>query len=229
MVTQPVIRIIEVGETLRIPCEAYHVNKIPITIRWIKLDGEFSNRVYEEQGVLIITNAQNEDSGEYECRASTGREYGTGKVTITVGASITGPSYSRPEVHVSPSYIDDNEYSSPELHCHVTGFPTPRTRWERLDGRLSHDVVVHQGTLRFNSIRKSDEGTYICIAENSVGRNDATIEIYVRQDEENTYPTEPPSPPHDIRIIPDNYVGHPGAEVILTCGNDANAYVSWNK
>lgn len=51
----------------------------------MKQDGTLTNRAYEEQGVLIITNIQYDDSGVYVCRGQSGGEIAEEKVTVTVG------------------------------------------------------------------------------------------------------------------------------------------------
>lgn len=59
--------------------------QIPITVIWLKADGEISpERSYQEHGVLTITNVQHSDSGVYICRAQS-EEHSEQRITITVG------------------------------------------------------------------------------------------------------------------------------------------------
>lgn len=63
--------------------------QIPITVRWIRQEGRLPDRAYEEeQGILIITNIQYDDSGIYVCQAQSGGEVAEEQVTVTVGGKF---------------------------------------------------------------------------------------------------------------------------------------------
>jgi hypothetical protein len=80
--------------------------------------------------------------------------------------------------------------------------------------------------LRFNSLRKSDEGTYQCTAYNDHDTVDVIVQVYVRQQQ-----VRPPPPPQreEVRIEPDRYAGEPGQEVKLFCSASPRGEVSWSK
>jgi hypothetical protein len=82
------------------------------------------------------------------------------------------------------------------------------------------DVQIYDGLLRFNSLQKSDEGTYRCYAKNSVGQDDQILNIYVksRQPAQET-----------VFISPESYNGSPGDEIKLQCTTQPRARVSWSK
>lgn len=96
-----------------------------------------------------------------------------------------------------------------------------------MGGVLSRDVEIREGYLRFNSIRKSDEGDYRCMAENDVGQKDELLRVFVKQPDRPQPPTRPPT--HHIQVVPDRYHGAPGDNVVLTCGTDRFANVEWTK
>jgi Immunoglobulin I-set domain len=57
----------------------------PVTIRWFKYDGSFSERTTVDRGTLYIQDAQVDDSGVYICQAQSGSEIVRNNVTLTVG------------------------------------------------------------------------------------------------------------------------------------------------
>lgn len=80
------IQIVEVGSTVRLHCSAHYIHqKIPVYVRWIKIDGTLSSRTVESEGVLTIRNSQADDSGVYECLASGNRETVSKNVSVIVG------------------------------------------------------------------------------------------------------------------------------------------------
>lgn len=109
-----------------------------------------------------------------------------------------------------------------ELRCTATGSPQPSIEWRRLDGHLSTDVIHRDGYLRFNSLRKADEGSYQCIAHNNAGEADVTIPIYVR--------SQVVRPPKEVvRVEPSQYSGEPGEEVKIYCNPSTPGTITWTK
>lgn len=111
-----------------------------------------------------------------------------------------------------------------EVRCDGSGSPEPRFEWSRLDGgRISSDVIIREGYLRFNSLRKSDEGTYRCYAHNDAGDADQTIQVYVRSRQ------DPPAPEGEVNVTPSEYNGEPGVEIHLRCVAQPRGRVTWSK
>lgn len=119
--------------------------------------------------------------------------------------------------------INQDEFTSAELRCAATGSPQPVIEWRRLDGYLSTDVVHRDGYLRFNSLRKSDEGSYQCVAHNDAGEADVTVPIYVRAQTATRPPRE------EVTIEPSQYSGEPGQEIKLYCTSNVPGSVTWTK
>jgi len=65
----------------------------PVTIRWYKYDGAFSDRAYTDRGTLYIQDAQVDDSGIYICQAQSGTEIVRDNVTLTVGGNFDDQIY----------------------------------------------------------------------------------------------------------------------------------------
>lgn len=80
------LQIIEVGQTVRVNCTGRHIiTNAPLTTRWFKLHGEFSSRVYESRGMLVITNSQIDDSGIYVCQGRSEDDTVEEHISITIG------------------------------------------------------------------------------------------------------------------------------------------------
>lgn len=125
---------------------------------------------------------------------------------------------------ISPDYINLEEYRSADVTCSATGFPTPVITWERMDNHpLSSNVIIEYGLLRFNSLRKSDEGTYRCSARNDIGESDRILQVYVRE----SRPTQPTQ--ETVQINPDNYEGRSGEQITLTCVCQPLGQIKWAK
>lgn len=77
--------------------------------------------------------------------------------------------------------------------------------------------------MRFNSLRKSDEGTYQCVGQNNVGEAEVTIPIYVREQA-----ARPPAR-EEVSVEPSAYTGEPGKEVKLYCNASPRGTVTWTK
>lgn len=129
-----------------------------------------------------------------------------------------------PEVSVNPRIIDQDEFTSAEIRCTASGSPQPVIEWRRLDGRLSNDIVQRDGYLRFNSLRKADEGNYQCVASNDAGEADITIPIYIRAQTRPLPPTR-----EEVTIEPAQYSGEPGEEVKLYCSSTTPGTITWTK
>lgn len=56
-----------------------------MSTRWFKLQGQFSSRVYEDRGVLIIANSQVDDSGTYVCQGQDGVDTVEEHIAINIG------------------------------------------------------------------------------------------------------------------------------------------------
>ena len=69
------------------------------------------------------------------------------------------------------------------MHCRARGIPTPTVGW-LVDGEPAQGVnvrysVLNEGTLRISDLRRSDAGTYQCMATNEGGdiRGNTTLEV----------------------------------------------------
>lgn len=70
-----------------------------------------------------------------------------------------------------------------KIHCKAQGTPPPIIRWEK-EGvgspeNFSNHVTDMNGTLHFNGVQAEDKGRYNCIASNSQGVINASINVDV--------------------------------------------------
>lgn len=113
-----------------------------------------------------------------------------------------------------------------EIICDAGGSPPPEIYWQRADGgRFPDGVRPNSRELRFQYIRKSDEGQYRCTAQNAHGNAYDSVTIYVHE----TPVTH--APPTSVHISPDHFSGYPGEEVRLHCtSNDiGSSSITWSK
>lgn len=145
---------------------------------------------------------------------------------------------SRPVITLNPaSYLEGEEYSTLEAYCAATGVPTPRITWQRLNGEISQYTTVDGGILRFEDLRQSDSGEYLCQAYNDVGSADSILSVNVITERRPQPPTRPPVRPtqrpppasQTVQIVPDNVRESEGANIILTCGRDRFAEITWSR
>ena len=70
-----------------------------------------------------------------------------------------------------------------ELVCLVRGRPNPHVTWSK-DGKAIHlnDHIrqtqsFHRHTLTILAVTKSDFGSYVCVAENSLGKESKVLQL----------------------------------------------------
>ncbi|XP_050925920.1 obscurin isoform X16 [Lates calcarifer] len=124
---------------------------------------------------LTIYDLTLEDSGQYMCRAknSVGEAYAA--VTVKV-ALPTEMAQRAPVFIVKPTSARVGLGGDVVFHCRVAAHPEANFDWEK-DGRYLGETnrikIVSDSdssTLKIQSVRNLDNGTYTCRAQNSVGR-----------------------------------------------------------
>ncbi|KAL3282973.1 hypothetical protein HHI36_006131, partial [Cryptolaemus montrouzieri] len=160
------------------------------SIKWKKSNGDFSEHVEQIGSILYIRNADERDEGTYLCVASNrlGLAQAHVDVYISRGYAPTVRIYPDSTQRVLAGHTLD-------LECISEGGSPSRITWRRRDGlALGRNVEQFQrGNIRFNQITKTDEGEYVCTAENEAGMVTAVATIYVQA-------------PPEIRIVPDQEV-----------------------
>ncbi|XP_069364954.1 basement membrane-specific heparan sulfate proteoglycan core protein isoform X3 [Maniola hyperantus] len=160
-------------------------------IKWSKHQDKFGPGTSQRDNTLIITNAQESDSGYYLCEGNV-----DGRPVVSNYAYVDIEKREKAQVTIHPQAENSATLGSQfQLYCEVTGGnPTPVITWDRAGGRAlsPHVQILQNNVLKFENVEVNDEGEYTCTATNEAGSNSASAVLKVR------------STPV-IRIIPDTY------------------------
>uniref|UniRef100_A0A8C3DQA4 Hemicentin-1 n=1 Tax=Corvus moneduloides TaxID=1196302 RepID=A0A8C3DQA4_CORMO len=164
--------LVGLGDTTVMECKTTGIPTPQVT--WFKGDLELRASAFliidTHRGLLKIQETQELDAGDYTCVATNEAGRAAGKITLDVG--------SPPVFTQEPGDESADLGSNVTLPCYVQGYPEPRVMWRRLDGAplfsrpftLSSSSQLRTGALAIQNLWVSDEGTYICEAENQFGR-----------------------------------------------------------
>ncbi|XP_070547482.1 cell adhesion molecule-related/down-regulated by oncogenes-like isoform X2 [Ptychodera flava] len=123
-------------------------------------------------GNLQIANVTSEDKGNYKCSAvnpvSDKRQTPTNSTKLVIigedTMDIDMPAHIE---YTSRATVRVGENAT--LECIAKGKPLPRISWIRQNGDMPEERI-HQylGNLVIQNVQESDEGPYVCVAENGV-------------------------------------------------------------
>ena len=71
-----------------------------------------------------------------------------------------------------------NEGSPVNIICSATGTPDPDVKWVRANGQTK-SLGRKSALLAFKSIHRTDDGQYICKANNSAGKTEEPVTLVV--------------------------------------------------
>ncbi|XP_065114734.1 obscurin isoform X23 [Paramisgurnus dabryanus] len=133
---------------------------------------------------LTIYDLTLEDSGQYICRAKNNVGEAYAAVTLKVGLpSAVGDR--APVFIVKPVSSRVGLGGDVTFYCRVAAHPTPNFDWEK-DGRyLSETNRIkitsdsESSSLRIQSVRSMDSGSYTCRVQNSIGRAQSAAALVV--------------------------------------------------
>ncbi|KAM6961030.1 LOW QUALITY PROTEIN: roundabout homolog 1 [Aplochiton taeniatus] len=131
-------------------------------------------RITIRGGKLMITNARKSDAGKYVCVGTNmvgERESEIAELTV-----LERPSFvRRPGSQVV--LVDQ----SVEFRCEARGDPVPTVRWRKEDGDLPKGryEIREDHTLKIRRLISADVGSYTCVAENMVGKAEASATLTV--------------------------------------------------
>lgn len=79
-----------------------------------------------------------------------------------------------------PTHVTTRIGKSVTFQCKVSSKLPVTVTWSRADGSsLNKNYLIKNTVLEIRSVRKKDEGTFICVAENIFGASKATVELSV--------------------------------------------------
>uniref|UniRef100_A0ABM5FXN8 Roundabout homolog 2 isoform X8 n=1 Tax=Pogona vitticeps TaxID=103695 RepID=A0ABM5FXN8_9SAUR len=207
--------VVAAGEPAILECQPPRGHPEP-TIYWkkdkIRIDDR-EERISIRGGKLMISNTRKSDAGMYTCVG-----------TNMVGERDSDPAeltvFERPTFLRRPINQVVLEEEVVEFRCQVQGDPQPTVRWKKDDNDLPRGRydIKDDYTLRIKKAMSTDEGTYTCIAENRVGKVEASATLTVR------------APPQFV-VRPRDQIVAQGRTVTFPCETKGNPQpaVFWQK
>ncbi|KAG5269493.1 hypothetical protein AALO_G00202670 [Alosa alosa] len=172
----PVDVMVAAGEPAVMECQPPRGHPEP-TISW-KKDGfnidDRDERITIRGGKLMITNARKSDAGKYVC-------VGTNMVGERESEIAELTVLERPSFVQKPSSMSVLVERSVEFRCEARGDPVPTVRWRKEDGDLPKGrfEIREDHTLKIHRLTSGDGGSYTCVAENMVGKAEASATLTV--------------------------------------------------
>ncbi|KAL7886884.1 hypothetical protein AOLI_G00046050 [Acnodon oligacanthus] len=177
--TRPKAFSLSVGRDATLSCTVVG-NPVP-AVTWekgklhISTGGRFKTVEDGDVYRLTIYDLTLDDSGQYMCRAKNNVGEAYAAVTLKVGlpAAVVdrAPAFTVKPTSSRVSLGDDVTF-----FCRVASHPDPSFEWEK-DGRYlgeTNRIKItsdsESSSLRIQSVRNIDGGTYTCRAQNSIGR-----------------------------------------------------------
>uniref|UniRef100_A0A8C6KG60 Roundabout, axon guidance receptor, homolog 2 (Drosophila) n=1 Tax=Nothobranchius furzeri TaxID=105023 RepID=A0A8C6KG60_NOTFU len=169
--------VVAAGEPAILECVPPRGHPEP-TVYWKKdktrMDDK-DERITFRGGKLMISSTRKSDAGMYVCVGTNmvgERDSETAQVTV----------FERPTFLRRPINQVVLEEETVEFRCQVQGDPQPNVRWRK------DDIEVPRGrcydkedyVLRVKKTSVNDEGTFTCVAENRVGKLEASASLTVR-------------------------------------------------
>ncbi|KYB28864.1 Tyrosine-protein kinase-like otk [Tribolium castaneum] len=131
-------------------------------------------KIFKHNASLVIRETESHDRGEYVCEVlAKGFEPVLSEpATISVIEKLK---------FVPPPVNKKLELGSvAKVHCKAQGTPPPIITWEKLGESFDNSRIISMnGTLVFNGVLNEDKGKYTCVATNSQGVINVTINIDV--------------------------------------------------
>ncbi|KAM6988414.1 roundabout homolog 2 isoform 13-T13 [Tautogolabrus adspersus] len=172
--------VVAAGEPAILECVPPRGHPEP-TIYWkkdkVRIEDK-DDRITIRGGKLMISNTRKSDAGMYICVGTNmvgERDSETAQVTV----------FERPTFLRRPINQVVLEEESVEFRCQVQGDPQPNVRWRKDDmdvprGRYEIKYDKDDYVLRVKKASVNDEGTFTCVAENRVGKLEASATLTVR-------------------------------------------------
>ncbi|XP_053639727.2 protein sax-3 [Cherax quadricarinatus] len=161
---EPVVKI-RVGDFVSFPCKPPKGSPLP-ELTWLRDGRQVTNSsriIITQGGDLVISQAVQDDSAAYVCRARNAagtRESTPSQLTVMIPPWFV----ERPaNVTVPPGVVV-------ELACRTQGSPTPSVTWRRLDGKMPLGrAKIDDQRLVLEQVETADSGVYACEVENEAG------------------------------------------------------------
>ncbi|XP_063100238.1 hemicentin-2 isoform X2 [Cavia porcellus] len=141
----------------------------------VSVSGAQGKYSLQPSGELLVKNSEGQDAGTYTCTAENVVGRARRRVHLTILAlpiftTLPGDRSLR---------LGDRLW----LRCVARGSPTPSLSWTVNDLPVTEGVSEQDGgsTLQRAAVTRKDSGTYVCWAENRVGRVQAVSFVHVKE------------------------------------------------
>ncbi|XP_073909095.1 hemicentin-2 isoform X2 [Castor canadensis] len=165
------------GSHALLPCTARGSPEPVIT--WEKdgqpVSGNEGKFTIQPSGELLVKNSEGQDAGTYTCTAENAVGRARRRVHLTI---LALPVFTTLPGDRS-LHLGDRLW----LRCAAQGSPTPRIGWTLNDQPVTDGVSEQDGgsTLQRTAVTRQDSGTYVCWAENRVGRVQTVSFVHVKE------------------------------------------------
>ncbi|KAF7490967.1 Protein sax-3 [Sarcoptes scabiei] len=172
----PVNTKVALGKTITMECSPPKGRPEPI-VTWThnsKPIAADSSRFKIDGGNLIIQDVMQHDEGQYQCIAKN--MIGVRESPAAMLKVLIEPYFIRP-----PESVKTMSNSDVVFHCQVGGDPQPKISWRKVEGEIAigKSQLLEDKALRIYQVKPSDEGTYVCDAENSAGKISKSVTLIV--------------------------------------------------
>ncbi|NXD62073.1 SDK2 protein, partial [Eolophus roseicapillus] len=198
----------EMEKVVAIPCQAKGVP--PPEMAWYKDAAlihleKLSRFQLLVDGSLQISGLVPDDTGMFQCFARNA----AGEVQTTTYLAVTSIA---PNITRGPQDSTVIDGMSVILNCETSGAPRPAITWQKGERVLASGSVqlprftlLESGSLLVSPAHLADAGTYVCLATNSRGVDEASAELVVWAR------TRITDPPQDQSVIK-------GTKAVMSCG-----------
>ncbi|VEN53578.1 unnamed protein product [Callosobruchus maculatus] len=168
-------QVVNAGQATQATCLVSE-GDLPLKITWSydgnAADASFTTiKISPKASLLLIDAASETQAGNYSCTVTNA----AGSVSFTASLDV----YVPPRWILEPTDKAFAQGSDAVVECKADGFPKPVVTWKRATGVSpgdyrdfkpnNPDIKVEDGTLMINNIQKTNEGYYLCEANNGIG------------------------------------------------------------
>ncbi|XP_075981849.1 hemicentin-1-like isoform X2 [Anticarsia gemmatalis] len=200
-----------VGQHLELKCLA-HGTPEP-DIQWF----HNGRKIRSNSARLTFLLVQLTDQGSYKCVARNA----VGSADMDYNVYVNAPP-SMNNKYTSKTFYPVNGDLVLKIKCQATGSPPPTFVWKKdnltiVPGTDQYDV--EDGTLIVKNINEQSKGTYICLAQNKIGKDSDSYDVVVR---------EFPPAPYTVKSEQIVEIGT-SANIMCNISHDTTDSVRWYK
>ncbi|KAK3867232.1 hypothetical protein Pcinc_027289 [Petrolisthes cinctipes] len=177
----------------------------------------------QQNGLLIIRNAQSANAGEYSCSATNNQ--GTAYVRIFINVIDRQSPFSGGEVVLSQPRVESQAGETIRVTCSASLPGLLIIEWSRSANTLPAQAVVNQGELMIPNAQAIDSGVYVCriTDKRTSSFRESSTRIIIIATSVGSIPT--------VRMQPERQTISQGNSVELMCitTGDPRPTITWTK